>query len=67
MDEATQAALAKETVVSVYCLQLTALPQSNSPQSAETRTFYRTWLEYNGALVDLIRPKHAGFLGWINE
>jgi hypothetical protein len=67
IDEATQAALAQEAAVSTYCRQLTALPQPNSPQSTDMRAFYRTWLKYNGALVDLIRSNHAGFLAWVNE
>ncbi len=67
IDAATQAMLAKGDAVSDYCLQLTTLPQPNSAQSADMRTFYRTWLKYNGALVDLIRAKHAKFLAWLND
>ncbi len=67
IDTATQAVLAKGGAVSAYCLQLTALPQPNSAQAADMRTFYRTWLKYNGALVDLIRPNHAKFLAWLND
>ncbi len=67
IDAATRAVLAKENDVSAYCLQLTALPEPNSAPAAEMRSFYRTWLKYNGALVNLIRPNHAGFLAWVNE
>jgi hypothetical protein len=67
IDEATQAVLAKEDAVSVYCLALTALPQSKNPEVSEMRAFYQTWLKYNGALVDLIRSNHEKFLNWINE
>ncbi len=65
IDEKTQVILAKESDVSAYCLQLTALP--TGPETAEMRTFYQTWLKYNGALVDLIRSNHEKFLAWLNE
>ena len=67
IDAATQAVLAKGDEVSTYCLQLTAMPQSNSPSVADMRAFYQTWLKYNGALVELIRPNHEEFLAWLNE
>ncbi len=67
IDAATQAVLAKEDAVSAYCLSLTALPPANDSHLAEMRTFYRTWLKYNGAVVDLIRSNHATFLAWVNE
>ncbi len=67
IDAATRAVLAKENDVSAYCLQLTALPEPKSPPAAEMRSFYRTWLKYNGALVELIRPNHEKFLAWLNE
>jgi hypothetical protein len=67
IDAATQAILAKGDTVSAYCLQLTALPQSNNPQTIEMRTFYRTWLKYNGAFAALVRANHAQFLAWVNE
>jgi hypothetical protein len=67
IDAATQAVLAKGDEVSAYCLQLTALPQPNSPPATAMRAFYRTWLKYNGALVELIRPNHEKFLTWLNE
>lgn len=67
LDEAAQAVLATGDEVSAYCLQLTALPQSNNPQTAAMRAFYQTWLQYNGALVELIRPNHEKFLAWLSE
>jgi hypothetical protein len=67
IDAATQAVLAKGDEVSAYCLQLTALPQPNSPPAADMRAFYQTWLKYNGALVKLIQPNHEKFLAWLNE
>lgn len=67
IDAATQDVLAKGAEVSAYCLQLTALPQPDSPQNVDMRAFYRTWLRYNGALVELIRPNHEKFLIWLNK
>lgn len=67
LDEAAQAVLVKGDEVSAYCLQLTALPPSNNPQTNAMRAFYQTWLQYNGALVELIRPNHEKFLAWVNE
>ncbi len=67
IDAATQAVLAKGNDVSAYCLQLTALPQPNVPAAADMRAFYRTWLKYNGALGELIRPNHEKFLAWLDE
>jgi hypothetical protein len=67
LDEAAQVVLAKEAAVSAYCLQLTASPQPNSLQAANMRAFYRAWLKYNRALVDLIHSNHTGFLAWVNE
>lgn len=67
IDGATRAVLAKANDVSAYCLQLTALPQPNSPPANDMRAFYRTWLKYNGALVKLIKPNHEKFLAWLNE
>ncbi len=67
VDAATQAVLAKGDEVSAYCLQLTDLPQPNSQPAADMRTFYQTWLKYNGALVELIKPNHEKFLAWLNQ
>ncbi|MBI5030661.1 MAG: hypothetical protein HZB51_09045 [Chloroflexi bacterium] len=67
IDAATQAILAKGDAVSTFSLQLTALPQPKNPQLVEMRTFYRTWLKYNGAFVNLIRSNHSKFLEWLND
>ena len=67
IDATTRAILAKEKSVTDYALQLTSLPLKTDAQATEMRTFYKTWLKYNGALVDLIKSKHIAFLNWVNE
>lgn len=65
LDATSQAVLAQENRIADDCLKLTALPTGT--QATEIKTFYRTWLKYNGAFATLIRAKHEKFLAWVNE
>ena len=64
LDANSKAALDTGAAVSARCLKLTALPDEQT--AVELRTYYRTWIKFNGAFAAFIRPGHAAFLDWIN-
>jgi hypothetical protein len=65
LDSQTSKVLENEKQVSVYCLQLTELPDPNLTETEEMLAYYQAWFKYNGAFLDLIRENHADFIDWV--